>query len=182
MKGSQKELLQNAVAKAEGEYRAAAAEEERLRLDLKATRDKVATLQQRYDRACVDAAQNVKGDDPVAIAAERDQHSHRIRGLETLHKQAADAHQAASMKLNEAGSALQAQLDAEEEQRLNQAVAEATGERDSAKAAFDAAERARGQAVWARDRFRRELDLKQREQANELRKQQELEALARRRA
>lgn len=156
-----KEILQKNVADAEREHQAASQEEARLRSEVKAASSKIADLQQRYDSACVQVAQgNQKAENPASILTERDTHGHRLRGLEQMHREASQRSQVTAAKLVEAQTALQAQLETEEVQRLEAELADAVTKANAAKAALDAAEQVRWNASITLDRFRRQLELK----------------------
>lgn len=150
---SHKEILQARVAEAEEKQRAVSAEEERLRSQVNETTRQIAEAQERYEKACLAAAQGTNGEDAASVLAERDRHSHRLRGLEQLYKSALDAHQTASLNLTDAQVALNVQLDLEEGERLKSVIADAEKKRDSAKAAHDQAVAAVNNALWAHRQF-----------------------------
>jgi hypothetical protein len=116
----QKESLKADLARKDGEHQTAAQEELRLRREVESMKEQIASLQTRYDRACLDAAGNAKGEDPAAIQAEINLHGHRLRGLEQLHKSAVGARDAAQSKAIRAHEELQAHLDREELDKLEQ--------------------------------------------------------------
>lgn len=162
---SHREILQSRVDEATRAYQATAAEETAARSALTATKEAIAALNQRYEVACVAVAKGEKAEDPASLQAERDSHGHRLRGLEKLHKAALDAAQAASEKLRAASSALQAESDREELERLEDAIVQARRNWDEANAAVNIAQVALNNAVWAASRFREKLQPSGRELA-----------------
>lgn len=151
---SHRELLQARVAEAEKEHLAASREEERLRLDLNTEREAIATLQSRYEAACLAMAQGIaKAEDPATLLAERDRRGHRAHGLQQLHAKALDTSQASSTRLAEAQKALQRESDREEYQRLSAVIDEAEKRRKSAQEALAAADAEVNRAVAAQKNF-----------------------------
>ena len=182
MKGNIRDLLQQNVNAADREYKAALASEQRFRKDLDGERAKIAELDQRLAASALATAKGEKAEDHATITAEKDRRSHRARGLETLLAEAAADFQAANLKLREAHDKLQEQLDAEEMARLDAAITDATAKRDAAKANLEAAEKVRGEALWARETERKRREREQREKAKESAQQAELESLRQRSA
>jgi hypothetical protein len=148
-----KEMLQSRVDEATRAYNAAAEEETKARSALTSTKEVMAALEQRYEVACVAAAKGEKAEDPASLQAERDSHGHRLRGLEKLHKAALDAAAGAAEKLRAASSALQAELDREELQRLESAVKDSLAKVEAARSALQDAERENRVAAGHRDSF-----------------------------
>ncbi|MFP5236981.1 MAG: hypothetical protein ACLGSD_13850 [Acidobacteriota bacterium] len=182
MKGNHKDILQQNVDAAEREYKASLASEQRFRKDLDGERAKIASLDQRLAASALATAKGERSEDPASITAERDRHAHRARGLEQLLAEAVDDFQVANLKLREAQKALLAHLDAEKMEQLEAAIVDATAKRDAAKAALDAAEKVRGDALWARENERKRQEREQRDKAKAAAEQAERESLRKRSA
>jgi hypothetical protein len=160
------EILEKAVAEADRAHRAAAAEADRLTVDLKSTKDAIAALEAKYSAACVQSAQgNTKGESPESIRAEIDRLGHRLRGIDQLHQAAHETHGNASRALHEAGKALQAHNDQEELQRLSAVADTAKANLASANAAVNDANRALIQAAHDLAQFKKKLEREAREAA-----------------
>jgi len=157
---SHREILQDRVAAAERDNKAATEEEARLRNETKTVRAAMDALTGRYEIACRALAEGTTAEDPASLLAERDRHGHRLRGLEQLHQQAIAAGQRTAAVLAEATSALQAQQDVEELNRLTAAIVDAEQKYSEALAALKEAEAALNTVKWTKRNFMRQMELK----------------------
>jgi chromosome segregation ATPase len=156
---SHKEILQARVEIAERAVRDAGSEVERLGGQVKAEQKAIDELTAQYEAACRQVATGASGD-PASILAQRSERSHRLRGLEALYQEASAAFTPLHNEHRAAQEAMVLQLGLEERERLEGVIADAQRNRDTAKTAFDVAEKALGNAVWARTHFLRQLELK----------------------
>lgn len=161
---SHKEILQKRLDSAQRAVSEASSEVERLDIQIKAERKTIDELTAKYDIVCRQIATGASGD-PSTILAERDRHSHRLRGLEALYGEATAAIMPLHHEHQAAQKAMNAELDREERERLEAVIVEANRKRDDAKAVFDRAEKTVNDAVWARTRFLRQLELKAQQRA-----------------
>ena len=158
---SHRDILESRLSEAHDAYLASSSEAKRLHDELKAAQGSIDSLQARYEKSCRGIAEgDPKAEDPGALLAQRDRESHRVRGLQVLHREANDADQRAAATVQAASIAMQAQIDAEELERLEAAIAQSKEKVEAAQAALSDAEKANRTAVVARSKFLRQLELK----------------------
>lgn len=162
---SHMEILQDRVAAADRENKTAVQEEARLRNETKTVKAAMDALTGRYEIVCRALAEGTTAEDPAALLAERDRHGHRLRGLEQLHQQAIAAAQRTAAVLVEATTALQAQQDVEELNRLTAAIVDAEKKQSEALAVLKEAETALATVKWMKRNFMRQMELKARGRA-----------------
>lgn len=158
---SHREILQTNLDKTAHAYREAVEESTRLDAQLKADRNAIDELNDRYNTACRQLATGAAAE-PAAILAERDRRSHKLRGLETLFAEATASIAPLDSEHQKAQRAMQEEFDREERERLEAVIADAQGKTDAAQAALNEAQKAQFAAVSARSRFLRQQELKAR--------------------
>jgi hypothetical protein len=166
---SHREILQARLSEAEAAHRATSSEVERVGGELKTAQASIDSLQARYEKACRAIAEgDPKAEDPAGLLAQRDRESHRVRGLQVLHREALDVDQRAAETLQQASLALLAQNDAEELEKLEAAVTDSKKKMDEAQTALDEAMKSNRAAVWTKDQFRKKLERQARARAQGL--------------
>jgi hypothetical protein len=155
---SHKEVLQKRFDTAEHAYTEAANEATRLDGQVKVERKAIDELTDKYNTACRQLATGAAGTEPAAILAERDRRSHRLLGLETLFSEATDSMKPLHDERQAAGSALQAELNREELERLWSLVRAAEQRKKEAIDALAAASRELDRAVGTKDAFRKQME------------------------
>lgn len=156
---TKRDLLQRRFDEIEHQFREAVDKASHLEAQVRVERKAIEELNVQYEAACRKFA---SGEDAkiAPIVAERDRRSDRLRGLETLHREASEALKPIRDEHEAALRALQEEDNRLELKRLADAVSDANAKRNAAQVALSDAQKAANEAIWAHSRFLRHLELK----------------------
>lgn len=157
--GTNKELLQRRYDEIEHRYREAAEKADHLGAQVRAEKKAIDDLNAQYETACRRFASGEEAQ-IAPIIAEKDRRGDRLRGLEALFNEAAEAIKPLHDENVVAARALQEEVDRLELARLEAAIADANRQIDAAQAALNEARKVGNAAVYERTKFLRHLELK----------------------